>query len=425
MHTIICKKCGAKIDASLGECPNCGTVYYILSEEDKTLEWAMNMEADPDETRVIGKKEDQGRSGSIHSTSDLLNADNDELFNTRVWKLSEDPDETKAIRMQPAEKPKKPVPPVQRPVRRNTPPDNGNGRDNKKQPPENKMDLRKKQLIVAAVGLVAVLTLVLSIMSGAFDFGGGDEKNDKMPYVVGSTQDVAEALLRDNMGLKVTSMREESEALENTVIDQSIKEGRKVKKGDSVVLIISSGKAVKSSDTEEYTDVPSLIGKTYDQAKRELDKYELSITSAEDVFSDEEIGKIISQYPLKGAKLKKGDLVTVTISKGPEPSPSPKGHTISVTAGKGGSISPKGLVVVEEGKDQTFTITPDEGYEVKEVKVDGTSIGLVQSYTFTKVSGDHSIYAVFKKKEAVPETPPENPIPPIASTVMDLIDILS
>ena len=108
---------------------------------------------------------------------------------------------------------------------------------------------------------------------------------------------------------------------------------------------------------------------------------------------------------MKGAKLQKGDLVTVTVSKGPETTE----HEITVTAGKGGSISPKGAVTVEDGEDQSFTITADDGYDVLEVKVDGTSIGAVSTYTFTKVTEDHTIYVVFKQKAAASPSPSVSP----------------
>ena len=71
-------------------------------------------------------------------------------------------------------------------------------------------------------------------------------------------------------------------------------------------------------------------------------------------------------------------------------------HSITVSAGNGGSISPSGTVTVNSGTDQTFTITPNVGYHVKDVKVDGVSGGAVSSYTFTNVTGDHTIEATFE-----------------------------
>ena len=79
--------------------------------------------------------------------------------------------------------------------------------------------------------------------------------------------------------------------------------------------------------------------------------------------------------------------------------------TIRATAGDNGSLSPVGNVSVREGKDQIFTITPDTGYVVSDVLVDGRSIGAVTSYTFTNVRSDHTIEALFEKEESdIPRT---------------------
>ena len=79
-------------------------------------------------------------------------------------------------------------------------------------------------------------------------------------------------------------------------------------------------------------------------------------------------------------------------------------YTIEATAGAGGSISPSGSVSVREGRDQTFTITPDKGYAVSTVKIDGKSIGAVKSYTFENVSRTHTIEVVFVKGTASART---------------------
>ena len=79
-------------------------------------------------------------------------------------------------------------------------------------------------------------------------------------------------------------------------------------------------------------------------------------------------------------------------------------YTIKATAGTGGSISPSGSVSVREGRDQTFTITPDKGYAVANVKIDGKSIGAVKSYTFENVRRTHTIEVIFMKANGNPQT---------------------
>ena len=78
-------------------------------------------------------------------------------------------------------------------------------------------------------------------------------------------------------------------------------------------------------------------------------------------------------------------------------------YTIKATAGAGGSISPSGSVSVREGRDQTFTITPDKGYAVANVKIDGKSIGAVKSYTFENVRRTHTIEVIFMKGNGNPQ----------------------
>ena len=79
-------------------------------------------------------------------------------------------------------------------------------------------------------------------------------------------------------------------------------------------------------------------------------------------------------------------------------------YTIKTTAGAGGSISPSGNVSVREGRDRTFTITPDKGYAISNVKIDGKSIGAVKSYTFKNVRRNHAIEVIFTKVNGNPQT---------------------
>ena len=119
-----------------------------------------------------------------------------------------------------------------------------------------------------------------------------------------------------------------------------------------------------------------------------------------------------------GTGLTGEDNLTVTIPKGSTGDRSYTAHwrynggggsgysyyTIKATAGTGGSISPSGNVSVREGRDQTFTITPDKGYAVANVKIDGKSIGAVKSYTFENVRRTHTIEVIFMKANGNPQT---------------------
>lgn len=79
-------------------------------------------------------------------------------------------------------------------------------------------------------------------------------------------------------------------------------------------------------------------------------------------------------------------------------------YTIKATAGADGSISPSGNVSVREGRDRTFTITPDKGYAVAKVLIDSKNVGAVKSYTFENVKKSHTIEVVFMKANGNPQT---------------------
>jgi len=71
-------------------------------------------------------------------------------------------------------------------------------------------------------------------------------------------------------------------------------------------------------------------------------------------------------------------------------------YTINATADSNGLISPSGNIIVNYGSNQTFTITPDTGYHIKDVLVDNVSIDSVSTYTFESVKANHTISATFE-----------------------------
>ena len=71
-------------------------------------------------------------------------------------------------------------------------------------------------------------------------------------------------------------------------------------------------------------------------------------------------------------------------------------HTITASAGSGGSISESGNIEIEDGSSKTFTFSANEGYVIDTVLVDGTDIGKVNSYTFANVTSNHTLSVTFK-----------------------------
>ena len=84
--------------------------------------------------------------------------------------------------------------------------------------------------------------------------------------------------------------------------------------------------------------------------------------------------------------------------------------TITATADEHGKIDPAGTITVPKGESKTFTITPDSGYHIKDVLVDGKSVGAVSTYTFKEVVADHTIHAAFAENHTPGHpTQPEQP----------------
>jgi len=87
--------------------------------------------------------------------------------------------------------------------------------------------------------------------------------------------------------------------------------------------------------------------------------------------------------------------ITMDAAKSVSPLFQANNLTITASAGNGGSISPSGTVTVSYGGSQSFTITPNANYTVGNVVVDGVSAGTVTSYSFTNLSGNHTINVSF------------------------------
>ncbi|WP_232623055.1 PKD domain-containing protein [Pareuzebyella sediminis] len=72
-------------------------------------------------------------------------------------------------------------------------------------------------------------------------------------------------------------------------------------------------------------------------------------------------------------------------------------YTITASSGLGGAISPVGATEVDSGADQLFEMTPEEGYQIADVLIDGNSVGAVESYLFENVTTAHTIEVSFER----------------------------
>ncbi len=80
-------------------------------------------------------------------------------------------------------------------------------------------------------------------------------------------------------------------------------------------------------------------------------------------------------------------------------------HIITASAGANGTITPSGSVSVVNGANQTFTFTPDTGFVVGTIVVDGSLVADAASYTFTNVTTTHTISVTFEATPPIDTTP--------------------
>lgn len=106
-----------------------------------------------------------------------------------------------------------------------------------------------------------------------------------------------------------------------------------------------------------------------------------------------------------------GGSLAAPSAPGPEGTPEPvevgSTHAVVVTAGPGGTVEPRGIVAVADGGSVSFSFTPDAGFEVSEVKVDGRAYDSPEGFSFSNVHASHTLYVVFRAVKAEPEETPD------------------
>lgn len=72
-------------------------------------------------------------------------------------------------------------------------------------------------------------------------------------------------------------------------------------------------------------------------------------------------------------------------------------YSIFVTAGNGGTVNPSGSITVDAFDSISLSFTPDKGYVVQSVTLDGQELGAIDSYTLSYVDSNHTVVATFDK----------------------------
>ena len=214
---------------------------------------------------------------------------------------------------------------------------------------------------------------------------GGEQVT--VPDLENMTAKAARAALQ-KLGLKDASgTAEYSDSIDkNHVARQEPAAGSKVSKGATITYYLSAGK--------EGKDVPDVKGKSEGDAMAILQNAGFKVTTQYESSSTVDQGKVIGQTPEAGSSQKEGDTINLTVSTGKST------HSVSASAGTGGSVSPSSLTV-DNGGSASFTVTPSAGYTVSSVYDNygdrynvGASGG---TFSISNVTADTSITVEFTK----------------------------
>ena len=185
--------------------------------------------------------------------------------------------------------------------------------------------------------------------------------------------------------------------------------------GAGVVTFLAGAKNAPQLDkfdvvlVEEKTDVPEVnkeaLAEAIAKAEEEAAKTDVytaeSIAALEEAIADakEVYGDESAEQEQVDAQVAALEAAIEALVKLPEP---PQTYTITASAGEGGTITPSGEVTVNVGEAQTFTIKADEGWHIKEVIINGESVGAEETYTMEAAG---TIEALFEKDAVEPEVP--------------------
>ncbi|EFL33439.1 serine/threonine protein kinase [Streptomyces viridochromogenes DSM 40736] len=188
------------------------------------------------------------------------------------------------------------------------PDDGGYGYDDR--PDRRRGQQRKGNTSTILLVVAGVMVLVGAILIGRYAFSGDGVGNDTVPApnLVGETVATARQLAK-NSDLKLSTTNKPCEnQSKGKICDQDPNAGVKVKKGDTINLVVSTG-APKVA-------VPSVVGDSLQDAKATLtgDKYQFEVKT-ESKESAEDPGTVLEQNPTLGEEVEKGSTITLTIAK--------------------------------------------------------------------------------------------------------------
>ena len=223
-----------------------------------------------------------------------------------------------------------------------------------------------------------------------------------VPDLKGKTTDEAKQLLKEKGLVPSVVEGQYDDSIEKCrVVGTNPAAGTKANKGDTIELIPSLG--------SEGTAVPDVVGQLEGAATTKLNNAGFKVTfdyTASDTVAE---GKVISQSPEAGKKLKAGESVNIVVSTGKQ---KPSSFTVTASVqGEGGYVSPA-TMAVDEGGSVTFTVTPNSGYTVASVTdTNGNSYNVASTggtFTISNVKNSIAVTVTFKQTTPNPPTPGGN-----------------
>ncbi len=181
---------------------------------------------------------------------------------------------------------------------------------------------KKKERKIAFVAFISALAVLAAGIAVAFavtdGFGIFMTSSDTLsiPNLVGKTLKDAQAEYGKTFSILEQSKTESTQPV-GTILEQSPSGGTSVANRDNIII-----RVITSSGSSSIT-LKSYSGMSYDEAKADLEKLGLSCGKIEKVNADVKEGLVFEQTPVAGSALASGDMVTLTVSSGPEKTPEP------------------------------------------------------------------------------------------------------
>ena len=235
----------------------------------------------------------------------------------------------------------------------------------------------KASIVAACVILIAAVVLVLFK-----PFAGDDDESIESPFPIPLVESMSEAKARaklDELGLTVTDedvtyIASDTVAV-GDVISQSPEAGSSVSPGETVTLVVSSGK--ENNGSQDMVAVSDVIGKSESDARGILVENGFKVTITNENSDTVESGNVIGQSPVAGTPLKKGEEIQLIISSGPKTQQDSNNDDVVVSP----NITPDVDVTPTDVPEPSASVDVTSPVQVTGVTLNQTNITMTEGAT--------------------------------------------